>query len=262
MALPPEQLAKSQKIIEAALMVAGTPLTPAALQKLFDEGEKPDIADIRLVLKNLVERYADSGIELHEVASGWQFRSRVEFAPWLARLSEERPQRYSRALLETLALIAYRQPITRAEIEEVRGVAVSTHITRTLLERDWIRVIGHRDVPGKPALFGTTKAFLDHFSLKSLNHLPPLPTPHTTEEEEKTTTHTVQLTLTNTATEEANPAFNEANEINETEINDDKKTDHTHGAHGVEGTDSPHHDSSKEESNNILHQEITENRSE
>ncbi len=105
MALPPDQLEKSQKIIEAALMVAGSPLTPAALQKLFDEGEKPEIAEIRALLKALCERYADSGIELHEVASGWQFRSRIEFAPWLARLSEERPARYSRALLETLALI-------------------------------------------------------------------------------------------------------------------------------------------------------------
>ena len=164
-----------QPVIEAALLVAGRPLTPAHLQKLFDEHEMPDIATIRATLQAIAERFpASGGIELREVGSGWQLQSRPEFGERLSRLWEERAPRYSRALLETLALIAWRQPITRAEIEEVRGVSVSSNITRTLLEREWIRVIGHRDIPGKPAIYGTTKSFLDHFNLKSLSDLPPL----------------------------------------------------------------------------------------
>lgn len=163
-----------QHIIEAALMVAGRPLSIAHLQRLFDENEQPATADIQAALQILRERYQNSGIELQEVASGFQFQAKTSLSPWLSRLWEERPPRYSRALLETLALIAYRQPITRAEIEEIRGVAVSTHITKTLLEREWIRVVGYREVVGKPALYGTTKTFLDHFNLKSLNELPTL----------------------------------------------------------------------------------------
>ncbi|MEO8400383.1 MAG: SMC-Scp complex subunit ScpB [Gammaproteobacteria bacterium] len=164
-----------QNILEAALMVAGRPLTVAQLLKLFDEGQGPDTTELKNALSVLRERYAENhGIELNEVASGYQFQAKTELSPWLSRLWEERPQRYSRALLETLALIAYRQPVTRAEVEEIRGVAVSSHITKTLLERDWIRVIGHREVPGKPALYGTTKEFLDHFNLKSLSELPTL----------------------------------------------------------------------------------------
>ncbi len=171
MSIAPEQL---QKIIEAALMVSGHPLTVAHLQKLFSDEEQPSAADIKTELQAIATRYAESGIELQEVASGFQFQARTEFSPWLCRLWEERPPRYSRAFLETLALIAYRQPITRAEVEEIRGVAVNSHIIKTLQEREWIRVIGYRDVPGKPALFGTTKAFLDHFNLKSLEELPSL----------------------------------------------------------------------------------------
>ena len=164
-----------QKIIEAALMIAGHPLSIAQLQRLFDEAEQPTTADIQSALKALIQRYEEmSGIELKEVASGYQFQAKTNLSPWLTRLWEERPQRYSRALLETLALIAYRQPITRAEIEEIRGVTVSSHITKTLLEREWIRVIGYREVVGKPALYGTTKNFLDHFNLKSLDELPTL----------------------------------------------------------------------------------------
>jgi len=165
-----------QCILEAALLVAGRPLTLAQMQKLFDEQEMPDTATLRTALQAIAERFpaGSSGIELREVASGWQLQSRPEFAERLGRLWEERAPRYSRALLETLALIAWRQPITRAEIEEVRGVAVSSNITRTLLEREWIRVVGHRDIPGKPAIYGTTKSFLDHFNLKSLSELPPL----------------------------------------------------------------------------------------
>jgi len=163
-----------QRILEAALLVAGRPLTPAQMQKLFSADDMPEIAAIRAALQAIAERFKDSGIQLAEVASGWQLQSPPELADYIGRLWEERAPRYSRALLETLALIAWRQPITRAEIEEVRGVTVSSHITRTLLEREWIRIIGHRDIPGKPALYGTTRSFLDHFNLKSLNDLPPL----------------------------------------------------------------------------------------
>ncbi len=169
--MTPEQL---QQILEAAIMVAGRPLSIAQMQKLFDEGQEPETAAIKNALSVLTERYVTSGIELKEVASGYQFQARTELSPWLSKLWEERPQRYGRALLETLALIAYRQPITRAEVEEIRGVTVSSHITKTLLEREWIRVLGYRDVPGKPALYGTTKGFLDHFNLKSLEELPTL----------------------------------------------------------------------------------------
>lgn len=171
MNIPFEQL---QNILEAAVMVAGRPVSVVQMQKLFDEGQEPDTAEIKSALAAISERYANTGIELKEVASGFQFQARTELSPWLSKLWEERPQRYSRALLETLALIAYRQPITRAEVEEIRGVTVSSHITKTLLEREWIRVVGYRDVPGKPALFGTTKTFLDHFNLKSLDELPTL----------------------------------------------------------------------------------------
>jgi len=171
MNITPEKL---QQIIEAALMVAGRPLPVAHIQKLFSETEQPTPAEIQTALQALRERYADSGVELYEVASGFQFQARTELSGWLSNLWEERPARYSRALLETLALIAYRQPITRAEVEEVRGVAVSSHIIKTLLEREWIRVIGYKEVAGKPALYGTTKSFLDHFNLKSLNELPTL----------------------------------------------------------------------------------------
>jgi segregation and condensation protein B len=165
-----------QQIIEAAIMVAGRPLTVADLQKLFDEHAAPDANIIRGVLTALTERHAaaDSGIELCEVASGFQLQAKPELSPWLARLWEERAPRFSRALLETLALIAYRQPITRAEIEEIRGVAVSSNIIKTLQERDWIRIVGHRDIPGKPGLYATTKTFLDHLNLKSLSDLPSL----------------------------------------------------------------------------------------
>jgi segregation and condensation protein B len=161
-------------ILEAVLLAAGEPLDRAALSSIFDEAERPSEADIEKALAELGEDYAERGLELHEVASGFRIQVREEVNPWVARLWEERPQRYSRALLETLALIAYRQPITRGEIEEVRGVSVRSNIIRTLQEREWIRVVGHRDVPGKPALFGTTRAFLDYFNLTSLDDLPSL----------------------------------------------------------------------------------------
>lgn len=162
-----------RQIVEAALLAAGQPLSKAQLLALFDEADKVDAKRLDLVLAELAAGCAGRGIELREVASGFRFQVRQEIYPWVARLWTERSSRYSRALLETLALIAYRQPITRGEIEQIRGVAVASSIIRTLEERGWIRVLGHRDVPGKPALYGTTKAFLDHFNLKSLDELPP-----------------------------------------------------------------------------------------
>ena len=161
-------------ILEAVLLAAGEPVDLAALAAVFEEDERPGDAEIGRALAELEEDYAERGLELKKVASGYRIQVREEVNPWVARLWEERPQRYSRALLETLALIAYRQPITRGEIEEVRGVSVRSNIIRTLQEREWIRVVGHRDVPGKPALFGTTRAFLDYFNLQSLDDLPSL----------------------------------------------------------------------------------------
>lgn len=165
---------KIQAIIEAALMVYGQPLTTNALQRLFPEDQQPSPAEIKNILASIAERHENTGIELKEVASGYRLQAKVELSPWLAKLWEERPPRYSRALLETLALIAYKQPITRAEIEEIRGVTVSSNIMKTLLERDWVKLVGHREVPGRPGLYGTTKTFLDHFNLKSLSSLPTL----------------------------------------------------------------------------------------
>lgn len=165
-----------QNIIEAALFAAGKPLTEDQLLNLFAEEEKPSLGTLRKTIIDLQEAYAEKGVELVQVASGYRFQVKLELAPWISKMWEERASRYSRALLETLALIAYRQPITRGEIEDIRGVAVSTSIIKTLLEeREWVRIVGHRDVPGKPALFATTKAFLDYFGLKSLQELPSLP---------------------------------------------------------------------------------------
>jgi len=162
------------QILEGAILAAGKPLTVQNMAELFDEGARPDSADIRAALQEISERCEDRGFELREVASGFRFQVRQELSEWVGRLWVERPQKYSRALLETLALIAYRQPITRGEIEEIRGVAVSTNIIKTLHEREWIRVVGHRDVPGRPAMYATTRAFLDYFNLRNLDQLPAL----------------------------------------------------------------------------------------
>lgn len=163
-----------KSILEAVLLAAGEPLSLTTLATVFSAEESPSDTEISKALEALGDDYAERGLELKEVASGFRIQVREDANPWVARLWEERPQRYSRALLETLALIAYRQPITRGDIEEVRGVSVRTNIIRTLQEREWIRVVGHRDVPGKPALFGTTKVFLDYFNLASLDDLPSL----------------------------------------------------------------------------------------
>jgi segregation and condensation protein B len=164
-----------KNIIEGALLAAGGPLTLDSLASLFAaEDQPPDREAINAALAALEEDYRDRGIELAQVAGGYRIQIRKDCAPWIARLWDEKPPRYSRALLETLALIAYRQPITRGEIEEIRGVAVSSPLVKTLMEREWIRIVGHRDVPGRPALFATTRKFLDYFGLKSLNELPTL----------------------------------------------------------------------------------------
>ena len=163
-----------KNVIEAALLGGGRPLSLEQLSGLFGKRSAPDRKMLKDILRELATDYEGRGIELKEVGSGYRIQIRSSMSEWLTPLWEERAPRYSRALFETLALIAYRQPITRGEIEEVRGVAVSTNIVRTLLERAWVRVVGHRDVPGKPAMFGTTKEFLDYFGLKRLDDLPPL----------------------------------------------------------------------------------------
>ena len=162
------------RIVEAALLAAHEPLTLAQLHGLFPADQPAPADSVEQALEALREGCADRGVELVELASGFRFQVQADVHPWVARLWTERQTRYTRATLETLALIAYRQPITRGEIEQVRGVAVNSNIIKALEEREWIRVVGHRDVPGKPALFGTTKVFLDYFGLKRLDQLPPL----------------------------------------------------------------------------------------
>ncbi|QSP94047.1 SMC-Scp complex subunit ScpB [Marinobacter salinisoli] len=169
-----EQLLRIQAITEAALLAAAKPLSLEQLRELFPEAERPARQVMEHVMVMLDGACVGRGFELKKVASGYRLQVREEFGPWVGRLFEEKPQRYSRALLETLALIAYRQPITRGEIEDIRGVTVSSNIIRTLLEREWVRVVGHRDVPGRPAMYATTKQFLDYFNLTGLDQLPPL----------------------------------------------------------------------------------------
>jgi len=174
-----------KRIVEAALLAASHPLTLPQLSALFDEFEMPPPETLAKAIESLQEDCAERGVELIEVASGFRYQVRQDVQSHVSKLWAEKPSRYSRALLETLALIAYRQPITRAEIESIRGVAVSTHIVRTLEDRDWVRVVGHRDLPGKPALLGTTRQFLDYFNLKSLDELPALSEIHDLEEIEQ-----------------------------------------------------------------------------
>lgn len=163
-------------IVEAALAAAGGALSIERILELFDDTERPEPAMIEKVLGTLQAEYRGRGLELVEVASGYRLQIPRHYAPWVSRLWDEKPARYSRALMETLALIVYRQPVTRPEIEEIRGVAVTPHIIKTLLERDWVRVVGHRDTPGRPALYATTRTFLDEFGLKGLDQLPNLAT--------------------------------------------------------------------------------------
>jgi segregation and condensation protein B len=170
--MAPDQ--KLKQIVEAALLAANGPLTVDNVLQLFLEHEQPDKQAVRDALDALREDYQGRGVELSEVGGGFRVNVRAEFAPWVSRLWEERPARYSRAMLETLALIAYRQPITRGEIEEIRGVSVSSSIVKTMMERGWVRVVGQRDVPGRPSLYATTREFLTYFGLKSLDSLPSL----------------------------------------------------------------------------------------
>ena len=169
------QIEKLKTILEALFAASDKPLS---VNQLFDffvgDIEQPGKDEIRQAIQQLTEKYESSGFELKQVASGFRFQVRPEFETWVMRLWEQKPPRYSRALMETLALIAYRQPITRGEIEDIRGVSVSTNIIRTLEERDWVKSLGHKEVPGRPTLYGTTNAFLDYFNLKSLNELPTL----------------------------------------------------------------------------------------
>jgi len=165
---------KLKPIVEGLIFAADEPMSIKDLFAIFTENESIEKVQIKEVLDELKSDYEGKGLELKEVGNGFRFQVREEHAEWVAKLWQERPARYSRASLETLALIAYRQPITRAEIEDVRGVSVSSNIIKALVEREWVRVVGHRDVPGKPALYSTTKEFLDYFNLKSLEDLPPL----------------------------------------------------------------------------------------
>ena len=162
-------------IIEALLFSSSRPLSEKEILSVFDQRSPPSSSEVREALKLIEEKYLNNSIELVKVASGYRLRIKQEYSSWVAKLWEAKPQKYSRALLETLALIAYKQPITRGEIEEVRGVSVSSQIIRTLLDRSWIKVVGHRDVPGRPALFSTTKDFLDDLNLSKLSDLPELP---------------------------------------------------------------------------------------
>lgn len=165
----------SKEIVEALLFASEEPLDLGKIHKLLaSNGNVIEINRLKDIINNLVEDYNDKGIELKEVASGWRFQVRAELSSWVTKLREERPPKYSRALLEILALIAYRQPITRSEIEDVRGVAVSSGIIKTLIDHEWVRIVGVKEVPGRPSLFATTKKFLDHFNLKNLNELPVL----------------------------------------------------------------------------------------
>ncbi|MDT8397676.1 MAG: SMC-Scp complex subunit ScpB [Pseudomonadales bacterium] len=163
-----------QKIIEGLLLTAGKPLSAERIAEIFAEHERPEPALIDAVLRNIEAACTERGFELKKVASGYRFQVKEELSTWISRLWEEKPQKYSRAMLETLAIIAYRQPITRGDIEKIRGVAVSSSLIHTLLDREWVRVVGHRDVPGRPAMFATTRQFLDYFNLNSLQQLPAL----------------------------------------------------------------------------------------
>lgn len=167
-------LTAPERIIESLLMSSDKPLSLEAIQQCLEDDSRATLGEIRKMMARLAESYREHSFELKEVATGWRIQVRQEFSEHVVRLYDEKPRKYSRALLETLAIIAYRQPVTRGEIEEIRGVAVSSNVMRTLLERNWVRVIGHREVPGRPAMFGSTKEFLDYFNLQALDQLPSL----------------------------------------------------------------------------------------
>jgi len=161
-----------KRIVEAILFAANNPMTAKQIQQVFADWEQPELADIEAAIMGIMDDYRVRPIELKQVASGYRFQVRQELSTWVGRLFEEKPPKYSRALLETLSIIAYRQPVTRGDIEDIRGVSVSSSIIQTLLEREWIKIIAHKEVPGRPALYGTTKQFLDYFNIATLNELP------------------------------------------------------------------------------------------
>ena len=171
---PIEVNEKIKRIVEAILFVAKRPMTAKQLLDVFPELEQPALQDIQVAIEVIIEEYRSRPIELKQVASGYRFQIKTDLSRWVSRLFEEKPPKYSRALLETLAIITYRQPVTRADIEDIRGVSVSSSIIQTLLEREWIRVVGHKEAPGRPGLYGTTKQFLDYFNVTSLSELPAL----------------------------------------------------------------------------------------
>ncbi len=170
----PSSNGELKKIIEAIIFASAKPLSPKQIQTLFADYEQPEITEIETEIASIIDDYRLRPIELKQVASGYRFQIRAGFSPWIGKLFEEKPPKYSRALLETLSIIAYRQPVTRGDIEDIRGVSVSTSIIQTLLERDWIKIVAYKEVPGKPALYGTTKLFLDYFNLNALSNLPTL----------------------------------------------------------------------------------------
>jgi segregation and condensation protein B len=170
----PEINVKTKRIVEAILFAAKRPMTVKQVQQVFPELEQPELEDIHAAIESITEDYNNRPIELKQVASGYRFQVKQDLSRWVSRLFEEKPPKYSRALLETLAIIAYRQPVTRGDIEDIRGVSVSSSIIQTLLEREWVRVVAHKEVPGRPGLYGTTKLFLDYFNMTSLNELPAL----------------------------------------------------------------------------------------
>ena len=169
-----ESIMETKQIIEGLLMAAGKPLPMNKIAEVFTDKERPEPDQLKAALKEIESDCEARGFELKKVGSGYRFQVKQQYSDWVGKLWDEKPQRYSRALLETISIMAYRQPVTRGEIEKIRGVAVSTNIIRTLMERDWVRIVGHRDVPGRPAMYATTKQFLDYFNLKSLDELPPL----------------------------------------------------------------------------------------
>ncbi len=211
---------KLLRILEGVLLAAGAPISILQLRDLFDEPEKPAMSEIRDTLEIIASKYSEAGFELKEVASGFRFQIREELSPWISKLWQERPKRYSRALLETLSLIAYRQPITRGEIEEIRGVSLSSSILRTLHEREWVRVVGHRDVPGRPALYATTRKFLDYFNLKSLDQLPALA--DVSEFESLTGELELEQTKDSVSTQSELPVAGAAYQINDQNLHSDE----------------------------------------
>ena len=211
---------KIKRIVEAILFVAKRPMTAKQIQQVFPELEQPELQDVQAAIETIIEDYRSHPIELKQVASGYRFQVKQDLSHWVSRLLEEKPPKYSRALLETLAIIAYRQPVTRADIEDIRGVSVSSSIIQTLLEREWVRVVALKEAPGRPGLYGTTKQFLDYFNITSLNQLPTLQDIKHLDEPIECTQQLMQVT---SEKQETNQRFIEA----AGQIADDKKVTQT-----------------------------------